>query len=248
MSTAIMVVIAVIIVAAAVAAAFLAWKQARTRRLRRRFGPEYDRAVRQHGGRAAAERELLGREQRHQELELRDLDPRRREQYREQWVRVQERFVDAPESAVEQADGLVTVVMGERGYPTHGFEEKAAHLSVEHGRTLDNYRRGHDISGRAAGKEASTEELRQAMVHYRALFEDLLSVPVQRQAPEAGAEAPESPAAPGRNDVPPEPPAAEGAAPEGTAAPEAGGRVPDPRSGDREGDREGDRDEQTPRS
>ncbi|GAA2162509.1 hypothetical protein [Actinomadura napierensis] len=237
MSTAIMVVIAVIIVAAVIAAAFLAWRQARTRRLKRRFGPEYERAVREHGGRAAAERELLGREQRHEELELRDLDPRRREQYREQWVRVQERFVDAPESAVEQADGLVTVVMGERGYPTHGFEEKAAHLSVEHGRTLDHYRRGHDISGRAADKQASTEELRQAMVHYRALFEELLSVPAQRPGPEAtGEDASRTPAAP-------EPEAAphEGAGP----APEAGARVPGPREGDRAGDRD---DEQTPRS
>jgi hypothetical protein len=190
MSTAIMVVIALIVIAAVAAVAFLARRQARTRRLRRRFGPEYDRAVRQHGGRAAAERELLGRERRHQELELRDLDPRRREQYREQWVAVQERFVDAPESAVEQADGLVTVVMGERGYPTSGFEEKAAHLSVEHGRTLDHYRRGHDIGARATGGEASTEELRQAMVHYRALFEELLSVPAQRTAPDGDARVP----------------------------------------------------------
>ncbi|MFD0689418.1 hypothetical protein [Actinomadura fibrosa] len=176
--TAIMVVVAVVIVAAVVAAvAYLAWNRARTQRLKRRFGPEYDRAVESHGGRAAAERELISREQRHQELELRDLDPGQREQYREQWVRVQERFVDAPESAVEEADRLVTVVMGERGYPTHGFEEKVAHLSVEHGRTLNHYRDAHDISARAKSKQASTEELRQAMVHYRALFEDLLHVP-----------------------------------------------------------------------
>ncbi|MBO2464077.1 hypothetical protein [Actinomadura violacea] len=190
MSTAVMVVIAVIIVAAVAALAFLAWTRARTHRLKRRFGPEYDRVVRQRGGRAAAERELLDRERRHRELELHDLDPRRREQYREQWVRVQERFVDAPESAVEQADRLVGVVMGERGYPTTGFEEKAAHLSVEHGRTLDHYRRGRDIGERAAGGQASTEELRQAMVHYRALFEDLLSVPEQRTAPDADVRVP----------------------------------------------------------
>ncbi|TDD93630.1 hypothetical protein [Actinomadura rubrisoli] len=179
MSTVIMVVIAVVIVAAV---AYLAWTQARTRRLKRRFGPEYDRALESQGGRAAAERELLSREERHQELELRDLEPQQREQYREQWVRVQERFVDAPEAAVEQADGLVTVVMGERGYPTRGFEEKAAHLSVEHGRTLEHYRDAHDISARAQGKQASTEELRQAMVHYRALFEELLSVPARDAA------------------------------------------------------------------
>ncbi|MFB4311396.1 hypothetical protein [Actinomadura sp. GTD37] len=182
MSTAIWVVIAVVVLAALAAAAYLLRSRSRTRRLKRRFGPEYDRAVRSEGGRAAAERELRSREERHGELELRDLDPRKREQYREQWVRVQERFVDAPEAAVEQADGLVTVVMGERGYPTHGFEDKVAHLSVEHGRTMDHYRRAHAISGRAASKEASTEDLRQAMVHYRALFEELLSAPAGERA------------------------------------------------------------------
>jgi hypothetical protein len=177
MSTAIWVVIAIVIVAALCAAGYLAWTRSRTARLRRRFGPEYDRAVESAGGRAAAERELRSREHRHEELELRELDPGKREQYHEQWVRVQERFVDTPEAAVEQADGLVTVVMGERGYPTHGFEDKVAHLSVEHGRTMDHYRRAHAISGRAATNEASTEDLRQAMVHYRALFEELLSTP-----------------------------------------------------------------------
>lgn len=177
MPTAIWVVIAVVVVAALVAAVYLARSRARTQRLRRRFGPEYDRTVRDEGGRTAAERELRSREERHDELELHDLDPRRREEYREQWGRVQERFVDTPEAAVEQADGLVTVVMGERGYPTHGFEDKVAHLSVEHGRTMDHYRGAHAISGRAANGEASTEDLRQAMRHYRALFDELLSVP-----------------------------------------------------------------------
>jgi len=197
MSTVIMVVIAVVIAAALAAAAYLAWTQARTRRLRRRFGPEYDRALESEGGRAAAERELLAREQRHQELELRDLDPRQREHYREQWIRVQERFIDSPEAAVEQADRLVTVVMGDRGYPTRGFEEKITHLSVEHGRTLEHYRRGHEISHRAQGKESSTEELRQAMVHYRALFEDLLPVPAHDRAPDGTpAVAPAAPPAP----------------------------------------------------
>ncbi|MFI0408674.1 hypothetical protein [Actinomadura sp. 3N508] len=177
MSTAIWVVIAIIVVAGLAAAFYLAWTGTRTRRLRERFGPEYDRAVERQGGRAAAERELRSREERHEELDLHDLDPERRERYREQWAGVQERFVDAPEAAVEQADGLVTVVMGERGYPTHGFEDKVAHLSVEHGRTMDHYRRAHAISDRAAARQASTEDLRQAMVHYRALFDELLAAP-----------------------------------------------------------------------
>ncbi|TDD40009.1 hypothetical protein E1287_02235 [Actinomadura sp. KC06] len=186
MSTAIWVVIAIVIVAGLAAAMYLAWTGARTRRLRERFGPEYDRAVERQGGRAAAERELRSREERHEELDLHDLDPRRREQYREQWVGVQERFVDAPEAAVEQADGLVTVVMGERGYPTHGFEDKVAHLSVEHGRTMDHYRRARTISDRAASKQASTEDLRQAMVHYRALFDELLAAPAASTGGTAG--------------------------------------------------------------
>lgn len=200
MSTAIWVVIAIVIVAVLVAAGYLVRTRSRTARLRRRFGPEYDRAVEREGGRAAAERELRSREQRHEELELHDLDPRRREQYREQWVRVQERFVDTPEAAVEQADGLVTVVMGERGYPTHGFEEKVAHLSVEHGRTMDHYRHAHTISAKAASKQASTEDLRQAMVHYRALFEELLTPPEDAPAPPAAPAAATGPAAPRRDE------------------------------------------------
>ncbi|MBT2213235.1 MULTISPECIES: hypothetical protein [Actinomadura] len=174
MPTVIMVVIAVVIIAAV---AYLAWTWSRTQRLKRRFGPEYDRALEAHGGRAAAERELRSREQAHRDLELHDLAPERRDQYKEQWLRVQERFVDAPQEAVEEADRLVTVVLGERGYPTRGFDEQAAHLSVEHARTLDHYRRGREISERAQGRQATTEDLRQAMVHYRALFDDLLAVP-----------------------------------------------------------------------
>lgn len=206
MSTAIWVVIAVVVVAVVVAAVHLARTRSRTQRLKRRFGPEYDRVLRDEGGRAAAERELRSREQRHEELELRELDPRRREEYHDQWVRVQERFVDTPEAAVEQADGLVTVVMGERGYPTHGFEDKVAHLSVEHGRTMEHYRRAHAISGRAASQEASTEDLRQAMVHYRALFEELLAAPGREER--HGRHAADGPAT--------------GPAPEATTGPAAG--------------------------
>ncbi|WP_206664133.1 hypothetical protein [Thermomonospora catenispora] len=177
MSTALMVVIAVAVVAVLAAAGFLLWSGLRTRRLRRRFGPEYDRAVERYGGRGAAERELLTRQRRHRRLDLRPLDPRRRERHREQWTRIQEHFVDAPEEAVGRADRLVTEVMGERGYPTEDVEERIAHLSVEHGRVLDQYRRGREIGRRAAEGTASTEELRQAMVHYRALLEELLAVP-----------------------------------------------------------------------
>jgi len=169
------IIVAVLIVVAA--AGFLLSGQARSQRLRRQFGPEYDRTVERTGDRKAAERELLDRKQQHQELDIRPLDPEVRERYRQQWTTVQEQFVDTPEAAVEHADQLVTSAMSERGYPTKNFDQQAALLSVEHGRTLDHYHRAHTISVRAADKEATTEDLRQAMVHYRALFEDLLAVP-----------------------------------------------------------------------
>ncbi|WP_019633433.1 hypothetical protein [Actinomadura atramentaria] len=192
---------AVIVIAAIVILAglgFLLWRSARTRKLRARFGPEYDRALERHGDRAGAERELHERERQHKELRLRELEPARREEYRAWWGALQERFVDEPRAAVADADKLVTTVMAERGYPTGGFDENVEHLSVEHGRTLDHYRRGHDLSERAAGGAASTEDLRQAMVHYRALVEDLLAVPAGERAavPDAphGADRPVEPA------------------------------------------------------
>ncbi len=182
MSTAILVVIALVAVAAATGIGLLLWSRARSLRLRRRFGPEYDRAVAGHDDRRAAERDLRARERRHDELDVQPLEETARGRYREQWVHVQEEFVDSPEAALTQADRLVITVMGERGYPTTGFDERVAHLSVEHGRTIDYYRRGHEISCRAEHHQASTEDMRQAMVHYRALLEDLLAVPVAERA------------------------------------------------------------------
>jgi hypothetical protein len=182
MSTAVLVVIVLVAVAAATGIGFPLWDGARTLRLRRRFGPEYDRAVARHDNRRAAERDLRARERRHDELDIRPLDDSSRGGYREQWVSVQEQFVDSPEAALGQADRLVITVMGDRGYPTRGFDERVAHLSVEHGRTIDYYRRGHAISCRAERHQASTEDMRQAMVHYRALLEDLLAVPAAERA------------------------------------------------------------------
>jgi FtsZ-interacting cell division protein ZipA len=176
MSTVMQVVIAIVVIAViAVVLGLLAWRRTRTQRLREEFGPEYDRAVERHGDRDKAEHELLDRKRRHEELDIRPLEPRARERYRDEWAHIQEQFVDNPEAAVEQADRLVTTVMAERGYPTKDFDDRIATLSVEHGRTLDHYRRGHEISARASHKEASTEDLRQATVHYRALFEVLLT-------------------------------------------------------------------------
>ncbi|MEV8631294.1 hypothetical protein AB0395_06525 [Streptosporangium sp. NPDC051023] len=166
--------VAVIVVVAIVAVGYAVLRQQRRHRLRDRFGPEYDRTVQERENRREAEQELLAREQRFSSLDIRPLDAGTRDGYAQKWMEVQERFVDAPGFAVTEADHLVTSVMAERGYPTEEFEQRLSDLSVTHGRTLDHYRLAHEISSRAARKEASTEELRQAMVHYRALFEELL--------------------------------------------------------------------------
>ncbi|WP_405151312.1 hypothetical protein OG589_20305 [Sphaerisporangium sp. NBC_01403] len=161
-------------VVAILAVGYLVTQQQRRRRLQERFGPEYERTLSERDNRREAEQELLEREQRHAKLNIRPLAPETRSTYSKKWTEVQERFVDAPGFAVTEADHLVTAVMADRGYPTEGFEQQVSDLSVAHGPTLDHYRKAHEISSRAARQEASTEELRQAMVHYRALFEELL--------------------------------------------------------------------------
>ncbi|MFC6087576.1 hypothetical protein [Sphaerisporangium aureirubrum] len=163
-------------VVAIVAVGYFAGQQQRRRRLQERFGPEYERTVRERESRREAEQDLREREQRHAQLNITELAPETRSTYAKKWTEVQERFVDAPGFAVTEADHLVTSVMADRGYPTEGFEQQVSDLSVAHGATLDHYRTAHEISRRAARQEASTEELRQAMVHYRALFEELLGV------------------------------------------------------------------------
>lgn len=145
----------------------------RRQRLKQKFGPEYDMVVESHDDRTTAERELRERERRFADLEIRPLDEQARDRYSQQWTQVQERFVDDPESAVTEADELVTALMAERGYPTEGYEQQLADLSIEHSRTLGHYRSAHDTRLRI-GDGASTEDLREAMVHYRTLFEDLL--------------------------------------------------------------------------
>jgi len=170
-STLIAIIVAVVVVIA-VAAGF--WFVSRRRHLRERFGPEYDRTVEDEGGRLAAERELRAREQRHDKLDIKELAPARRTQYAEEWQGVQEHFVDRPEGAVAEADDLVTRLMRERGYPTNGFGDQVRDLSVEHASTLEHYRSAHAVNARSSEGQATTEELRGAMVHYRALFQELL--------------------------------------------------------------------------
>jgi hypothetical protein len=168
----VVIVIMVILVVAAIMSAVV--YDARRRRLRQRFGPEYDRLVEETGSRTKAEAELAGRQRRVAGLDIRPLDAAARARYADNWAAVQERFVDAPQDAVIAAQRLVLTVMRERGYPTDKADEVVADLSVEHANVLDHYRAAHDISQRAGDGTASTEELRQAMIHYRALFQDLL--------------------------------------------------------------------------
>ncbi|HYN93961.1 MAG TPA: hypothetical protein VES42_08955 [Pilimelia sp.] len=180
-TTQVLVIIAVVLVLAVLAA--VAWSATRRRALRRRFGPEYDRAVAEQDSRPAAEKELRERERRHAELDLRPLTAQSRATYAAAWEEVQAKFVDAPGEAVTDGNDLVTRLAAERGYPTEDFDDQIAHLSVEHARTLGHYRDAHEIHLRNERGAASTEELRQALVHFRALFADLLGDdPIRRPA------------------------------------------------------------------
>jgi hypothetical protein len=168
----------VIVVAAVVVlglVAWIGWNQLRRQQLRRRFGPEYDRAIEDGQDRKAVERELLERQKRHEELDIRPLDPAVRDRYTQQWNQIQAQFVDDPHAAVAEADRLMAVVMRERGYPTEGYEQQAADLSVRHAAAVGHYRTAHDLISRNGNGRVSTEELREAMVHYRAVFEDLVT-------------------------------------------------------------------------
>jgi hypothetical protein len=187
MSTGAIVAIIVVVIIVAVVLAGMAAAN-RRRRLRERFGPEYDRAVSEHSSRREAEAELAGREKHVRELDIRPLSQAARSQYRSEWTAVQEQFVDAPQAAVTGAQTLVSAVMEDRGYPTQPYDQTVADLSVEHASTLDHFRAAHDISQKAASGAASTEDLRQAMIHYRALFAELLGEPAARLEVTGGGE------------------------------------------------------------
>ncbi len=165
------IIVVVIVVAAIVVAAMAA---ARRRRLQQRFGPEYDRVVGERGSQLKAESELAGRERRIRGLDIRPLSDTARANYTASWRAIQEQFVDQPENSVVKAQALVTTVMRDRGYPVEGHDQMLADLSVQHASTLEQYRLAHTISQSAASGQASTEDLRQAMIKYRALFGDLL--------------------------------------------------------------------------
>ncbi|HEY4028544.1 MAG TPA: hypothetical protein VGO86_19110 [Candidatus Dormibacteraeota bacterium] len=177
MSSTMTIVVAVVVVLAVIAfAVLLGLRVYRSRHLRARFGPEYQRAVEETGDRRAAERQLHEREQRREQLPIRELGPTARQGYAMEWRAVQSRFVDDPASAVGAADELVTRLMRERGYPTESFEQQVADVSVDYAGAAESYRRARAILQRARGQVA-TDDLRQAMVHYRELFEELLGEP-----------------------------------------------------------------------
>lgn len=167
-----------IAVGAAIVVALVVWNALNARRthtLKQRFGPEYDRTVDRARGRREAEDELDARTRRRAQLDVRPLSAAARERYLAEWRRVQARFVDDPAGAVTESDALIQSVMRERGYPVEDFEQRAADVSVDHPNVIENYRAGHRLAG-----SSDTEDQRQAMVHHRALFEELVEETTDR--------------------------------------------------------------------
>ena len=178
------IVIGVLVALAVIIVAFVLMQKRRSEELRGKFGPEYERLVRERGDARHAEQELGERVQRVQQLHIKPLSPEHRTRFAEAWRSDQARFVDDPKGAVVEADRLVADLMQVRGYPVGDFEQRAADVSVDHPHVVQNYRTAHDIAVREQRGKASTEDLRKAMVHYRALFEDLLETgePEPREA------------------------------------------------------------------
>jgi hypothetical protein len=168
---------AVIIVAAVAVVALVVWQgrnARRTRELQGRFGPEYDRTIEGAESRRDAEAELASRAERRDSLDIKPLAAGARERYAAEWQRVQARFVDDPDGAVNEADRLIQSVMSDRGYPVDDFDQRAADISVDHPDVVENYRQGHAFARSSALGDGTTEDLRQAMQHYRSLFDELL--------------------------------------------------------------------------
>ncbi len=163
----------VVLVVLVVAVLLLVRQRRRRSGLQERFGPEYERAVDEHGDRRQAEKSLADVAERRDGLEIRDLEPAERQRYTQQWTTVQAAFVDHPAAATRDADRLLGSVMRERGYPVDDFETRAEMVSVDHPEVVDHYRAAHAVGTRSGA--ANTEELRQAFVHYRELFEVLVA-------------------------------------------------------------------------
>lgn len=184
MSTQIMWVL-IAVVAIAVIAALVVLRRKRTEQLRRRFGPEYERTVREAGDVRKGEAALQAREARVERLHIRELSTQEATRFSDAWRRVQAQFVDDPKSSVTEADRLVGEVMHARGYPVGDFDQRVEDISVDHPNVVMNYRAARDIARDHAQGRATTEDLRQAMVHYRALFTELLGTAPSPDAPYA---------------------------------------------------------------
>lgn len=168
-------VIAVIVILLIIIGAVALARRNRSKSLQDRFGPEYQRAVRESGGsRSEAERELAKRQERVKRMHIEELPAGAKTRYTEEWRTVQTRFVDEPKAALVNADHLISNVMRDRGYSTENYDQSVADLSPDHPGVLQNYRVAHDITRRSETGEVTTEDLRQAMVHYRSLFDDLV--------------------------------------------------------------------------
>ncbi|MPZ23024.1 MAG: hypothetical protein GEU28_05660 [Dehalococcoidia bacterium] len=175
MDTTVVIVVAAVIALVVIAAlGWMVYQQKQREQLREGFGPEYDRTIEERGSRGKAEAELRERQERVDKLDIRPLDPNERERFAKSWAATQAHFVDDPTAAVTEADRLCGDLMQVRGYPVGDFEQRAADVSVDHPWVVENYRAAHNIADENASGVATTEDLRQAMVHYRSLFEDLL--------------------------------------------------------------------------
>jgi hypothetical protein len=165
-----------LLIAAAALGFWYVWRRRRTEHFRSRFGPEYERAVHEQGSARRAEAELREREERRERLHIEPLSGPDREHYLEVWRVNQARFVDEPDGAVMEADGIITEIMRKRGYPVANFERRIEDISVDHPRVVEHYRAASRILERHRSGNAGTEDLRRAMVYYRALFDELLEL------------------------------------------------------------------------
>lgn len=181
-----LIVAAIVLLALVAAAAWFLYRSRESERLEKRFGPEYDRAVDELGSRSKAEAELMAREKRVSRLSIVPLQADEAERFAHAWRVLQGRFVDDPRGVVAEADKLVREMMGKRGYPMTDFDHLAADISVDHPTVVSNYRAARDIAERDSRGESDTEELRRAVVHYRALFDELLEVRQPRPSAMSG--------------------------------------------------------------
>ena len=176
-------IVALVVIIAVVVAVLVQQRRKKTEHLRARFGTEYERTVLERGSERNAQAALAAREERVNSLHIHDLAPAERERFITEWQLVQSRFVDHPRGSVIEADELVASLMHARGYPVVDFEQRAADVSVNHPRVVENYRSAHAIAQRPTSTEITTEDMRTAMLHYRALFDELLQVNTRTESP-----------------------------------------------------------------